>query len=87
MGYSKVAGGYGGYMGGMYFFSFLFFILLVALVWLVVSKALLNTRKYKMMKDFPHHSGRHHIMRQKYIKECTCEDDHEEHVKVVKKKK
>ena len=85
MGYSKI-GGFG--MGGMFFFSFLFFLLLVALIWLVVSKALVNTRKFKMMKDFPKHRGmhgRHGMMKHKHIKECTCEEDEEEIV-IVKKK-
>lgn len=78
MGYAgKFGGGYG--MGGMYFFSFLFLVLLVALIWLVISKALLNSRKFKVMKDFPMHSGKHMMMMHKHGKECTCGEgeDHE----------
>ena len=83
MGYS----GYGSYgMGGMYFFSFFFFVLLIVLIWLVVSKALVNTRKFKMMKDFPIHRGMHGMhgmMKHKHIKECTCGEG-EDHVAVKK---
>ena len=85
MGYSKLVG-YG--MGGMYFVSFLFFLLLVALIWLVVSKALVNTRKFNMMKDNPMYSGMRMMMKHKEIIECTCDEDdeHEEKTRKVKKK-
>ena len=71
MGYGKV--GYG-MMGGTAIFGFFFFLLLLALIWLIVSKALLNTRKYKMMKDFKQVYGKH----RHHDCDCDCDCNKEE---------
>lgn len=73
--------GYGGYgmMGGYYLFSFFLFFLLLALIWLVVSKALLNTRKFKMMKDGGFYGGKHiEIIKKHKHHDCDCDCHKEE---------
>jgi predicted lipid-binding transport protein (Tim44 family) len=73
---------YGGLgMGGLSLVSFFFFLLIAALIWLVVSKALINSRKYRMMKDFPSYYRDGHC----YC-ECRC-DCHKEEGKPRKSNK